>query len=402
MAPAPSAGKALSGFLLSGFLFALLGAVLPAWGYHRDPPEFITIGNCFLSLAVGVIAAHQISAAILARKSLRFLLVCACVLGCARLISLALATPPVGWPWRVPGLAALGLAVGLLNAGLLQTIASCYTREPVRVAVMGGIYYGLGCLAATLLVAGTFYAYTVPMILLLMAVVPALLPAFMRVQPFRRRPPWPSRPAPSHSRFSQPGRGAVCAAALFPIRQRMVDCRMAAAVADPASGHEPAGCPGHAGSSTGWLLVGRLVARSPFCRRAPQPLAARERSGGAIRLHHAVLHQQWIRRRHGRALLLGAGYASVYPLVAEAIGRRFPYYHPGFFNGIFSFALVGGLLAPATLGYAASRLGRGRGGGDSAGRHLHGDGAASAHLAGIEGDGHDDGVPGHVVRWRRR
>jgi MFS family permease len=56
---------------------------------------------------------------------------------------------------------------------------------------------------------------------------------------------------------------------------------------------------------------------------------------------------------------LGAGYASIYPLVAEAIGRRFPYYHPGFFNGIFSLALMGGLLAPATLGYAASRWGVG-------------------------------------------
>jgi fucose permease len=59
------------------------------------------------------------------------------------------------------------------------------------------------------------------------------------------------------------------------------------------------------------------------------------------------------------ALFLGAGYASVYPLVAEAIGSRFPYYHPGFFNGIFSLALVGGLLAPATLGYAASAWGVG-------------------------------------------
>ena len=56
---------------------------------------------------------------------------------------------------------------------------------------------------------------------------------------------------------------------------------------------------------------------------------------------------------------LGAGYASIYPLVAEAIGRRFPYYHPGFFNGIFSLALVGGLIAPATLAYAAAQMGVG-------------------------------------------
>jgi fucose permease len=59
------------------------------------------------------------------------------------------------------------------------------------------------------------------------------------------------------------------------------------------------------------------------------------------------------------AVFLGGGYASIYPLVAEAIGRRFPYYHPGIFNGVFSLALLGGLLAPATLGYAADRLGVG-------------------------------------------
>ena len=59
------------------------------------------------------------------------------------------------------------------------------------------------------------------------------------------------------------------------------------------------------------------------------------------------------------AFFVGAGYASIYPLVAEAIGRRFPYYHPGFFNGIFSFALIGGLLAPATLGYVAEYFGVG-------------------------------------------
>ena len=58
-------------------------------------------------------------------------------------------------------------------------------------------------------------------------------------------------------------------------------------------------------------------------------------------------------------LLLGAGFASIYPLVAEKIGGRFPYYHPVFFSGIFSFALFGGLIAPATLGYAAAIWGIG-------------------------------------------
>jgi fucose permease len=59
------------------------------------------------------------------------------------------------------------------------------------------------------------------------------------------------------------------------------------------------------------------------------------------------------------AMLAGAGFAGVYPIVAEMIGRRFPYYHPAFFNGIFSFALIGGMLAPATLGYFAAWAGIG-------------------------------------------
>jgi MFS transporter, FHS family, glucose/mannose:H+ symporter len=52
-------------------------------------------------------------------------------------------------------------------------------------------------------------------------------------------------------------------------------------------------------------------------------------------------------------LLLGGAFAPVYPLVVERIGTRFPSYHPGFYNGIFSLAMAGGLLAPCTLGYLA-------------------------------------------------
>jgi len=56
---------------------------------------------------------------------------------------------------------------------------------------------------------------------------------------------------------------------------------------------------------------------------------------------------------------VGGGFASVYPLVVGKIGRRFPYYHPGFFNGIFSLAMTGGLLAPWSLGYFTDRWGIG-------------------------------------------
>jgi fucose permease len=58
-------------------------------------------------------------------------------------------------------------------------------------------------------------------------------------------------------------------------------------------------------------------------------------------------------------LLLGGSFAPIYPLVVEKIGYRFPHYHPGFYNGIFSFAIAGGMLAPCTLGYFAALWGVG-------------------------------------------
>src|SRR5207245_4769443 len=58
-------------------------------------------------------------------------------------------------------------------------------------------------------------------------------------------------------------------------------------------------------------------------------------------------------------LMIGAGFAPIYPLVAEKIGHRFTYYHPGLFNGIFSFAMIGAMLPPWLLGYAADAWGVG-------------------------------------------
>jgi len=361
IAVAPSAGSALAGFLLSGFLFALLGAVLPAWGYHRDPPEFIAIGNCFLSLAVGVIAAHQLAAAILARKSLRFLLVFACALGCAGLLSLALATPPAHWLWRMPGLAVLGLAVGLLNAGLFQAVGACYSREPFRVAAMGGIYYGSGCLAVTLLVAGTFYAYTVPVILMLMALAPGLFACLYA------RAAVPEKAAVAHADLRQVFRdfrslGAVLFALLlfFQFGNEWSIAGWLPLFLVRRLGMSPPASLGMLALFWLALLVGRVAAIAILPKvRHSRLLGA---SVMAALFGCLLLFLGSTDNRSGAVagvLLLGAGFASIYPLVAEKIGGRFPYYHPVFFSGIFSFALFGGLIAPATLGYAAAIWGIG-------------------------------------------
>ncbi|HVV44450.1 MAG TPA: hypothetical protein VHC72_04570, partial [Bryobacteraceae bacterium] len=45
----------LSGLIVSGFLLALPGGLLPLWGFHIRP-EFGTAGDFFLAMGLGVIA----------------------------------------------------------------------------------------------------------------------------------------------------------------------------------------------------------------------------------------------------------------------------------------------------------------------------------------------------------
>src|ERR1035437_4776512 len=138
----------------------------------------------------------------------------------------------------------------------------------------------------------------------------------------------------------------------------MVHCRLAAHFSESPCGTEPCQFANHPGP-----LLAISHQRTPHRRghpatRPPWTLAHGQLLGAIFGCLVLVFTDNAFGASVG-ACFVGAGFASIYPLVAEAIGRRFPYYHPGFFNGIFSFALAGGLLAPATLGYAASKWGVG-------------------------------------------
>jgi FHS family glucose/mannose:H+ symporter-like MFS transporter len=346
-------GQALAGFFLSGFQLALLGAILPAWGYHRDP-DFVAVGNYFFSLAIGIVAAAVIALRLMLRRGLPFLLVFACALSCVSLVFLATVGPPASEWLRVAGLLGLGTGAGLLNMGLFHAISRRYGADAAGTVNKGGIWYGMGCLAATLLVAGTFYAYSVPAILVSMAVVPGLFTAIYA------RSSYTGAPAGEHPT----------------LRKALEDFRSPGAVLFALLLFFQFG---NEWSIAGWLPIFliRRVGLSPkaailmlalywFCLMAGRVVAvailprmrhARLLFGSGLAALFGCLVLYSTNNAFGAAtavVFVGLGYASIYPLVAEAVGRRFPYYHPGFFNGIFSIALVGGLLAPAMLGYAAN------------------------------------------------
>ncbi len=352
------AGKAVAGFLVSGFLMAFLGAILPAWGAHRDPPEFAVVGNYFLCFGIGVAASAVIGRRMPARRGISFSLVFSCAAACAALIFLAFVSPPASAWWRAGGLLVLGAAAGILNLALFHALSAAYTPDPAGTVTRGGVWFGLGSLAATLLVAATLYS-GLGTILCLMAVIPGVFAAIYA------RSFYPAAAGHAEPTMGQALRdfhtpGAVLFALLLFFQF------------------------GNEWSIAGWmpLFLIRRVGLSPtaaLVNLAMYWLFLMAGRFGAV----AILP----RVRHGRLLLasvlsalfgcvilystktgfgaasaaffIGAGYASIYPLVAEAIGRRFPYYHPGFFNGILSVAMLGGLLAPATLGYAAARWGVG-------------------------------------------
>ena len=298
----------------------------------------------------------------MARRGLRFLLVFACLLACVSLVYLALVSPPASAWWRAAGMLALGLAAGMLNMGLFQAISCSYHADAAGAVTRGGIWYGLGCLAATLVAIGAFNGYHVTITLALMAVAPVIFAGLYYRSSYTVDTCAPAAPQPSLWQAFADFRslGAVLFAMLLFFQ----------------SGNEwsiAGWLPlflihrlGMSSSGALWILAlywiflmaGRLAAIAMM----PRVRHGRLLLGSVLSALFGCLILSSTKTGFGAAsavFFLGAGYASVYPLVSEAIGRRFPYYHPGFFNGIFSLAQLGGLLAPATLGFATSQWGVG-------------------------------------------
>jgi fucose permease len=351
-----SSRKALAGFLLSGLLFAFPGAILPAWGYNVRP-HYVTIGNYFLILNLGLIASVPLAGFAGRSRGTGFVLIVACALAFASLTALSFTAPPVIESWRLIGLFGLGLSAGTLNTGILHAISSAYRLEPAATINLAGAFFGLGSAIVALLVAGTFNVYTVSSILFLVAIAPALFAvSFARTRfqsdPVSRRRTLkevareftiPSAILLSLLLFCQFGNEWAIAGwlPLFLILRLGLSPTLALVI---LAGY--------------WLslMLGRLVAQAILQRVGHGKILIA--SVLASMLGCIIL--QFTDNLFGAVfgtLLVGFGFAPIYPLVVEKIGVRFPNYHPGFFNGIFSVALTGGMLAPAVIGYASEFFG---------------------------------------------
>ncbi len=346
----------MAGFFLSGVLFSFLGAILPAWRHHLTE-DFIVVGNYFLSLNFGILASIGLSGWLVPRKSISFLLVLASSMACGALLLLAVGPPAAGPWWRMAGVLLLGCGTGLLNTGTFHAISPAYRHDSAATIVLAGTFFGLGCLVTALLVAGTFYVYTVPSILILLA----LFPGYFIVLYVRSASPESAALRHPSLRgvfkdFQSPAAVLLTLLLFFQFGNEWSIAGWLALFLIQRLGVNPE--TSLVLLAVYWLalLVGRIAALLVL----PRVSHARLLTGSVLAAIFGCTLLISTDNVFGAVvgiLLVGAGFAPIYPLVVEKIGGRFPYYHPGLFNGLFSLALTGGLLAPWSLGLFTSLWG---------------------------------------------
>ncbi len=97
------------------------------------------------------------------------------------------------------------------------------------------------------------------------------------------------------------------------------------------------------------LTAGRLVGRRLFPAVSHRRLLlggiALSMAGYLLLSLTTSISVAWI-----AVVTVGAGFAPIYPLLAETLDDRFSY-HPGFYNGLFSIAMTGAMCAPWLISY---------------------------------------------------
>ncbi len=353
---APAGLRALSAFFLLGLMLSLLGAVLPVWGYHLRP-DFTSGGHYFIFMAVGVVGGVCASYPILRVRSVSYALVLGAALSSGALLYLALASPPVSTAGRLAGVMLLGFGAGPILHAASLAIWSSYRHNPAATANLAGASFVSGCLLMALLVGGTYYIYTVPSILFLLAVVPGLFACYYARH--LRGPDPPARPQPLLELWRDLRSPAAVLSALLLFFQFGNEWAIAGwlpVFLIQRLGFSPELALHLLAFYWAILLVGRVVA---------QFLLLKFRHGYLLLC--SVLAAQFgcvillmTKTTFGAAsgiLFLGGGFAMILPLLIEKIGFRFPDLPPSFYTGFFAFAMSGGLLAPWSLSYFAGYLG---------------------------------------------
>ena len=335
---------------------SFLGAILPAWRYHLGA-GLTEAGNYFLSLAIGFLISTASAYALLSRQGPKFVLVLANGLACGGFLLLAFATPPAPASWRLIGMVCIGLGAGLLNRAVFQVTSPLYRRDRASTTNLAGVLFGSGCLLTALLVAGTYYVYTVPSILILLALIPGFS-AGLYAQSKLVRPIVPERSDLSQIwlDFKNPGVVLFGLLLFFQFANEWSIAGWLPLFLIRRLGISPEASLFILALYWGVLLVGRILSQLIMGRISRAALLL----GSILSALLGTIVLASTNNRFGAVMgvvFVGAGYASIYPITVQKIGHRFPEYRAGVYNGLFALAIMGGLLAPWSVGMFATAWG---------------------------------------------
>lgn len=330
---------------------AFPGAILPAWGYHVKS-TFGTVGMCFLALNAGLVVAARLAIFLTPTHGAGAILSGGCLLAFTSLLYLSEVSPPFPDGYRIAGFLFLGASAGLINASIFHALSPLFRQSPAVAVNLAGTFFGFGCLVTALLIAGTYYIYTVPSMLFLLSLIPmfagidfarALWPKFE----VRTYAPPELRTFPavllSLMLFLQFANEWSIAGwlALFLIRRL---------------GLSPPTAVGLLAVYWLSLMVGRLVSQTLLLRVRHTRMLMAAVTGAMLGCLLLTFTENLFGATLG-TLIVGSAFSVTYPLFLERIGVRFPAYQPGLYNGIFTLALTGGMLAPALMAVVANEAG---------------------------------------------
>jgi FHS family glucose/mannose:H+ symporter-like MFS transporter len=348
--------RALAGFFLSGVLLSFLGAILPSWQYHLSS-DYTVVGMYFLGLIAGLIGSVPAAPRLVQKKGLSWTLSFACGVAGIAFLYLAMASPPWSHWWRIGGMAVVGFAAGLLHTAIFDAISPMYRHDPVATINVAGMLFGLGCLTMALLVSGIYYIYSAAAIQVWIAVIPALAGwAYWKTEFPPAEEHHPHNIPAVVAELRTPAAVLLSLLLFFQLGNEWAIAGWLSLYLSQRLGMSPESSLLLLALYWFALLIGRAASQWILPRVAHSKML----TGSVVAAIFGCIILLFTNNRFGAVtgiLLVGGAFAPIYPLVVEKIGSRFPQYQPGHYNGIFSIAMAGGLLAPFTLGYFASLLG---------------------------------------------
>lgn len=350
--------RALAGFYVSGILLGFLGTILLSWQHHISG-NYGVISLYFLGLIGGLLASVWVSPRMLETKGENWTLAFACALAGTAFVYLGFVSPPYVYWWRVAGMAMIGTAAGILHTAIFHAISPMYRHNPAATVNLAGMLFGLGCLTDAVLISGAYYLYSVPVLQVWMAVLPAMFGWIFWKSSFSPQPVPMQPPAGAlFSALKDPGAVLLSLLLFFQLGNEWSVAGWLALFLSQRLGVAPTTALEFLALYWLALLIGRVAAQWVL----PRVRHSRLLVGCVIASMFGGLVLSATNNQFGAIsgiLMLGGSFAPIYPLVVEKIGVSFPYYHPGCYNGLFSIALAAGLLAPCLLGLAAEQWGVG-------------------------------------------